>query len=86
MYTTMSNFPYLPHYFLPTSMIIISCVKFFDLSIFTFQCMIVSCQEWFFREISWQWCYHCNSVCAALAPGSPFSPHLHQQKCFWAWV
>ena len=38
MYTTMYNFSYLPYYFLPTSMIIISCVKFFDLSIFTFQC------------------------------------------------
>ena len=66
MYTTMSNFPYLPHYLLPTSMIIISCVNFFDLSILTFQCSTISCQKWFFRGISWQRCCHCYPFCAAL--------------------
>jgi hypothetical protein len=47
MYTTMSKFSNLPHYFLPTIMIIIYCVKLFDLSIFTFQRTRIPCQNWF---------------------------------------
>ena len=80
MYTTMSNFPYLPHYLLPTSMIIISCVNFFDLSILTFQCSTISCQKWFFRGISWQRCCHCYPFCAALGVGHP----CRWRSC-WCW-
>ena len=62
----MSNFPYLPHYFLPTSMIIISFVIFFDLSIFTIVFSKMSWQKWLFRNNSWQRCYHSYPFCAAL--------------------
>ena len=53
MYTTMCNFPYWPHYLLPKSMMIISCVNTFYLSIFTFQWTNISWQKGLFREISW---------------------------------
>ena len=80
MYTTMSNFPYLPHYLLPTSMIIISFVNFFDLSILTFQCSTISCQKWVFRGISWQQCCHCYPFCAALLGNIQFAIKHTQEK------
>ena len=71
-------------------MIIISCVTFFDLAIFPFQCTNISCQLWLFREISWQRRCHCCPFCAALfimvmfkIKFRPLAPLVH---ILWAFI